>query len=96
MPATCTLPAVSAATACTTLNSVALPKYVENNNCFPVESNSMIKPVALVNDAGGMIDMKGWTRGNWKSFVSPTIQILPLPSRVIAVALRSPPVTKLE
>ena len=57
IPATWTLPAVSAATACTTEKLVALPKYVENSNCFPVESNSMMKPVVLVNDDdGGIVD----------------------------------------
>ena len=59
IPATWIFPAPSAATACTPEPSVALPKYVENSNCFPVGSNSMMKPVLLENCAGGMIDMKG-------------------------------------
>ena len=59
IPATWILPALSAATACTVENSVALPKYVENSNCFPVGSNSMMKPVLVVNCAGGIVDMNG-------------------------------------
>ena len=65
--------------------------------CFPVESNSMMKPVVLVNDDdGGIVDKKGWTRGNWTSFVLPTIQMFPLPSSVMALGLTSPAVMKLE
>ena len=59
IPATWIFPAPSAATACTAEDSVALPKYVENSNCFPVGSNCMMKPVLPLNCAGGKIDMKG-------------------------------------